>query len=392
MKIRVKIPVKYTARNLVIRRWTALMTVASVAFVVLVYIGVLSLARGLESAFEASGDALNVIVLREGALAETTSYYTIQEGRDLATLPGIATGTDGAPLASGESVILQNFAREDGTMSNVSVRGVGPAAFELRPGLKIVEGRQFEPGRAELIVGKQLAGRFPDLRLGREVELGRLPFRVVGLFDAGDSSFDSEVWGAADDLNSAYQRAGFYSSVLLRTASETEADQLVARIEGDQRLKLNALREAQYYEQQTAQTATQFIILGNALAIIMAFGACFAAANTMYASVAGRTREIGTLRVLGFRRGRILGAFMLEAMVLGLIAGVIGIVLALPLNALTTGTTNFSTFSEISFALRTSPDVLITGLLLAVITGVIGGLPAAWRASRMQISEAIRSV
>ncbi len=387
-----KIPLKYNIRNLIVRRGTALMTVASVAFVVLVYIGVLSLARGLESAFEASGDPLNVIVLREGALSETTSYYSLQEGRDLATLPGVVAGPDGTALASGEVVILQNFPRADGSMSNVSIRGVGPAAFDLRPQLRIVDGRRFEPGRAELIVGRQLAGRFPGLRLGEEVSLGRLPFRIVGVFDAGDSSFGSEVWGAADDLNGAYQRGGYFSSTLLRADSEEEADQLVARIDGDQRLNLNAVREKQYYEQQTAQTATQFVILGNALAVIMAFGALFAAANTMYASVAARTREIGTLRVLGFKRGNILAAFLLEAALLGLVAGLIGALLALPLNVITTGTTNFTTFSEISFPLRTTPDVLATGVALAVLTGVIGGLPAAWRASRMKIAESMRAV
>ncbi len=387
-----KIPFKYNVRNLIVRRGTALMTVASVAFVVLVYIGVLSLARGLESAFEASGDPLNVIVLREGALSETTSYYSLQEGRDLATLPGVVAGPDGSVLASGEVVILQNFPRADGSMSNVAIRGVGQAAFDLRPGLRIVDGRRFEPGRAELIVGRQLADRFPGLRLGQEVSLGRLPFRIVGVFDAGDASFGSEVWGAADDLNGAYQRGGYFSSTLLRANSEEEADRLVALIEGDQRLNLNALREEQYYEQQTAQTATQFVILGNALAVIMAFGALFAAANTMYASVAARTREIGTLRVLGFKRGNILLAFLLEAALLGLAAGLIGALLSLPLNVITTGTTNFTTFSEISFPLRTTPDVLTTGIALAVLTGVIGGLPAAWRASRMKIAEAMRAV
>ena len=387
-----RLPLKYSARSLLVRRGTVLMTIASIAFVVLVYLGVLSLAGGLRSALSTSGDPAQVVVLRDGALSETSSFMSLERGRELMTLPGIARDADGSLLAAGEVLILNNLPREDGSMSNVTFRGVAPASFRLRPGLAVVDGRTFEPGAAELIVGRRLSERFPDLRLGSELEVGQLVFRVVGIFEAGGSSFDSEVWGAAEDLSSAFRRAGYYSSALLRAGSEAETAELIERIESDQRLNLQALTESEYYARQTAATTRQFVFLANALAVIMAIGACFAAANTMYAAVSARTREIATLRVLGFKRRNITGAFLLEAALLGLVAGLIGVLLALPLNAVSTGTTNFLTFSEISFSLRTSPQALLGGVLLAVLTGIIGGLPPAWAAARRRISEAMRAV
>ncbi len=386
------IPLKYSARSLVERRGTVLMTIASIAFVVLVYLGVLSLAGGLRSALSTSGDPAQIVVLRDGALSETSSFLSLERGRELMTLPGIATDADGALLAAGEVLILNNLPREDGSMSNVTFRGVAPISFRLRPELAIVDGRTFTPGAAELIVGRRLSDRFPDLRLGSELEVGRLTFRVVGIFEAGGSSFDSEVWGAAEDLSSAFRRVGYYSSALLRATSEGEAAGLIQRIESDQRLNLQALTESEYYARQTAATTRQFVFLANALAVIMAIGACFAAANTMYAAVSARTREIATLRVLGFRRRNITAAFLLEAALLGLVAGLLGVLFALPLNTISTGTTNFLTFSEITFSLRTTPRALLGGVLLAVVTGVIGGLPPAWSAARKRIQEAMRAV
>jgi ABC-type antimicrobial peptide transport system permease subunit len=386
------LPLKYSARSLVERRGTVLMTVASIAFVVLVYLGVLSLAGGLRSALATSGDPAQIVVLRDGALSETSSFFSLERGRELMTLPGIARDADGLLLAAGEVLILNNLPREDGSMSNVTFRGVAPISFRLRPELAIVDGRTFRPGSAELIVGRRLSERFPDLRLGSELEVGRLTFRVVGIYEAGGSSFDSEVWGAADDLASAFRRAGYFSSALVRAPSEAEASALIQRIESDQRLNLQALTESDYYARQTAATTRQFVFLANALAVIMAIGACFAAANTMYAAVSARTREIATLRVLGFRRRNITAAFVLEAALLGLVAGLLGVLLSLPLNTISTGTTNFLTFSEITFSLRTTPRALISGVLLAVLTGVIGGLPPAWSAARRRIQEAMRAV
>ncbi|MCA9727288.1 MAG: ABC transporter permease [Candidatus Eisenbacteria bacterium] len=384
-----QIPIKYNIRTLFVRRGNTLMTIASIAFVVLVYVGVLSLAAGLRASLGSKGDAANVIVLRDGARAETESYFEKDKFRILSTLPGIATGPSGEPLASGELVILQILKRSDGSESNVALRGVDEVAFLLRPAFKIVEGRQFRPGVGEIIVGRRLAERFPGLALGKQIKLGRLEFTVVGTFDSG-GTFDSEVWGASDDLGNAFRRENTYSSVLVRTGSPDEAEALIAQIEGDQRLKLSAETEPAYFKEQTTATSQQFVVLGNALAILMGFGACFAAANTMYSHVAARAREIGTLRALGFRRRSILGAFVFEAAILGLVAGVIGVVLALPLNGVSTGTTNFLTFSEVTFGLRTGPQEMIGGVLLAVLTGVIGGLPPAVSAARREITALLR--
>ena len=384
------IPIKYNLRNLFVRRGTTLMTVFSIAFVVLVYIGVLSMASGLRQAFGRSGDPRNVIVLREGANSETESFYPQERFREIVTVPGIATTPDGTPLASGDLLLLQVLERADGTESNVTLRGVQPIAFEVRPQIRIVEGQAFRPGTGEVIVGKRLAGRFPELGLGKQVTFGRMSFRIAGIFDDGGGAFASEVWGAFEDLGNAFNRVGYCSSALLQATSPDHARELVARIEADQRLNLQPMSETQYYQQQTQATGMQFVILGNALAIMMAFGACFAASNTMYASVSARASEIGTLRALGFRRRSILGAFLLEAALVGLFAGVLGAVLALPLNAVRTGTTNFVTFSEISFSLRTSFDVLLGGIALAVLTGLIGGFAPAWSAARRPIAALLR--
>jgi ABC-type lipoprotein release transport system permease subunit len=387
----VNIPLKYNVRNLTARRGTILMTVVSIAFVVLVYIGVLSLAGGLGAAFGASGDPRNVLVLRDGARAETESSFPAERHREMAALPGVQTGADGLPLASGEVLVLQILTRRDGSESNVVLRGVEPAAFDVRPRVRVVEGRRFEPGKGEVVVGAKLVERFPELQLGGQIRFGRIDFRVVGLIDAGGGSFASEVWGAVQDLGNAFQRQNYCSSSLLRTASEEDARALVARIEADQRLNLAARLETDYYEEQTTSTGAQFVVLGTVLAVLMAFGACFAAANTMYAQVAARAKEIGTLRALGFPRRAILGAFLLEAAFLGLLAGVLGAVASLPLNGITTGTTNYVTFSEISFSLRTTPDVLVQGIVLAVLTGLAGGLVPAFSASRRPIAELLRS-
>ncbi|HYH45351.1 MAG TPA: ABC transporter permease [Thermoanaerobaculia bacterium] len=385
-----KIPFKYNLRSLFVRRGTTLMTILSIAFVVLVYVGVLALAGGLRVAFTASGDPRNVLVLRDGAKTELESFFDEEKRRQLAALSGVAKGQDGQPLASASVYIIQILKRTDGSESNVSLRGVEPAMFALRPQVALVEGRRFEPGRSEVIVGQSLAKRFPGLRLGNDIAFGRVRFKVVGVFDAAGGSFNSEVWGATRDVSDAFRRGSSASSMVLQTASPEAAARLVKVIEGDQRLKLKPMLETRYYAEQAGTNAQQFVILGSILAVVMAVGACFAAANTMFSQVSARAHEIGTLRALGFRRRNILTAFLIEAGLLGVIAGVLGAVLALPLNGLTAGTMNAVTFSEISFALRTTPNILAGGVLLAVVTALIGGFPAALSASRRQITALLR--
>ena len=383
-----KLPFKYNAKSLFVRRGNTLMTIASIALVVLVFVGVLAMASGLSASLRQSGEDLNVLVLRDGARSETESSFDKERQRVVESLPGLAMDADGAPLASAELVTLQIFARRDGKETNVSLRGIGPRGTALRSRFRLVDGAMFVPGTGQVIVGARLAQRFPDLRLGQSVRFGRLDFRVVGVFTTA-GSFDSEVWGAVEDFGNAFRRQDV-SSVLLRAATPAAVNDLVARVAGDQRLRLQAKRETDYYADQTTATARQFVVLGTALAVLMALGACFAAANTMYAHVAARAKEIGTLRALGFRRRSILAAFVSEAALLGLVAGVLGVLLSLPLNGMTTGTTNFVTFSELSFTLRTTPGVLALGVGLAVGTAVLGGLPPAIAAARRPITALLR--
>lgn len=386
-----KIPLKYNVRSLFVRKGTTLMTIGSIAFVVLVYVGVLAMAGGLHAAFSAAGDPANVVVLRDGARSEVESFFDQEKERLLLSLPGVARDAQGRPLAAGQALILQILKRGGGGgETNVSIRGVEPAVFDIRRQVHVVDGRRFEPGKAEVIVGRSLAAAYPSLRLGSTVNFGRIPFKVVGIFEAGGSSFESEVWGAVADLNGAFRRISNYSSAVLHASSAADARELVTRIKGDQQLHLTAIQEPQYYAEQANVASAQFLILGNLLAIFLAVGACFAAANTMFAQVSARGHEIGTLRALGFRRHSILFAFMLEAAVLGLVAGAVGSLLALPLNGISAATMNGVTFSEITFNLRTAPWILGMGVLLALGTGIVGGLPAAWSAARRPITELLR--
>ncbi len=382
------IPIKYTYRNLFERRGVAFMTLASIGFVVLVYIGVLALAGGLRAAFADTGDPSVVIVMRDGTRAEMESSYAQESHRLLTAMPGVERTAGGDVAASGETVTIQIFERVDGTETNVMVRGVEPGGFAIRPTFEITEGRRFEPGRGEIIVGRSLAGRL-GLRVGDERELGRNTFRVVGLF-TGVGAHGSEIWGDYRDLGDSFRRSGYYSSTRLQAASPSAARDLIETVKAEQRLQVQALTEPEYYELQSETSSGQFIILGNVLAVLMAIGACFAAANTMYAQVAARAREIGTLRALGFKRRSIMGSFFLEAVLLGVVAGGFGALLALPLNAIQTGTMNQVTFSEITFQLRTTPFAMFSGIFLATITGVLGGLLPAFGASRQKITDLLR--
>jgi putative ABC transport system permease protein len=381
-----KIPFKYNVRNLFVRRGATLLTIASIAFVVLVYTGVLALAGGVRSTLAVSGDPTCVLVLRKGAHGETESFFEREKAPLLATLPGVARGAQGEALASGQLMLVQILKRENGSETNVALRGVSPEMFSIRPSVRIIEGRNFVPGTEEIILGKRLAQGFRDLKLGGQVALGRLSFKVVGIFDAGGTSFDSEIWGAVQDFAAAFRRQG-YSSVLLKTRSPEEARQLVAEIEREQQLRLSAKPEPDYFAEQTQRSSLQFVVLGNFLAVLMAFGACFAAANTMYAQVAARSHEIGTLRALGFRRRTILSVFLIEAAILGVLAGGVGALLALPLNGLTASTVSTFNFSELEFSLRTTPAVLLGGIGLALLTSLAGSLPAAFSASRRQVAD-----
>lgn len=384
------VPIKYNIKSLFIRKATTLMTILSIAFVVLVYIGILSLGEGLRMAFGASGDSSTVIVLRRGTDTETQSYFPSETHRILSALPGVAMGPDGDPLASGETLTLQIVERPDGSETNIVLRGVEKEAFLLRPFIELTEGRTFVPGTAEVIVGRQLAGTSTDLGVGGVLELGRLSFDIVGIFDAEGSSYSSEIWGDTRVFGDAFRRTNYYSSTRLKADSQSDVQTLINAAENNQQIVVDALDEVSYFEAQSTRSSAVFLLLGNLVAFMMGFGACFAAANTMFSQVSARSKEIAAMRVLGFPRRTIMSAFLLEACVLGLVAGLLGALFSLPFNGISAATSNFFTFSQINFVLRTTPDVLLTGIALATITAVLGGVFPAWSASRAPIPALLR--
>ncbi len=386
------IPLKYNWRNLFVRKASTAMTILGVALVVAVFVSVMALAEGLESAFRSSGSALNLLLLRQGAQSETQSAVLRDQFAILQTLPGIASGKDGKPLVSGESIVLINHPRRDtGQKSNVIVRGLTPAGLEIRPEVKLLPGgKWFGQGLSEVATSKRMAERFQNCRVGEKIRFGGREWTVVGNFEAGGSAFDSEIWCDAEDLIAAFNRRA-YSSTLIRATSKESLAALEAVIKGDSRLNFKTQTEAGYYAEQT-KTGTPIKAMGIFIAAIMAIGAAFGAANTMYAAVAARTREIGTLRALGFSRGSILVAFLLESILLSIIGGVLGGILSLPINGLSTGTTNWVTFSEIAFAFRVTPALLLKGVIFSVIIGAVGGILPAAGAARKAIVTALREV
>ena len=385
----VTIPLEYNLRGLVVRRVSTAMTVASIALVVAVYVGLMALARGLETAFVTTGEPMNIVVLRQGSQVEGVSAVPREALHTLQYLEGVATDDTGRPLVSPEIVVALNLLRRGtGDRSNVLIRGVSGQGFALRPRLRVVAGRAFRRGLREIIVSRHVAERFAGVGLGERMRLGRGMWRVVGLFEASGTAFDSEAWADVDELAEDFDRDE-YSSVLLRSATPAGSAALIRRISDDQRLHLKAVNEVAYYGEQT-KAAAPIKALGLFLAALMAVGASFAGMNTMYSAVAHRTREIAILQVLGFRRRSILLAFLVESLIIALIGGLLGCLLALPIHGVSTGTTNFRTFSQISSAFRVTPDLLGQGMLFALVIGAVGGALPARVAARQVIVLALR--
>jgi putative ABC transport system permease protein len=293
-------------------------------------------------------------------------------------------------MASGEWVVVIVLPRKDGTGEvNVTVRGMMPDGLELRPKVKLAQGRWFTPGQREVVVSESIQKRFAHANIGDQMQFGKGPWTVVGVFDAGGSAYESEVWGDVNQMASDFDRQGGFSSAYLRATDPASADALKHRVSDDQRLKLEGLLETDYYAKQTSSGAP-IKYIGWVVAIIMAVGSSFAAMNTMYAAVAYRSREIATLRVIGFSRPSILTSFVFESVLLSLLGAVVGIVLMLPFNGMTTGTSNAVTFSEVVFSLRMTPRVLEMAVIFAIIMGLVGGIAPAWQAARRDILGALR--
>lgn len=387
-----KVPFSYVAKNLWFRKLTTLLTAGGMALVVFVFAAVLMLDAGLKSTLVASGSDDNVVVIRQGAETEVQSGLLRDQASLVETAPEVARSADGRALVSKEVVVLNSLPkREDASKrSNVIVRGLSPAGVSLRPQARLVEGRMFRPGSNEIVVGQSVARQFSGVDLGQVLSFAGRQWTVVGVMDAGKTAFDSEIWGDVDQLMQAFRRTA-YSSLIARLASADSAEALKTRLDEDPRLKVTLKRERQFYEDQSRALSGFINMLGMALSVIFSLGAMIGAAITMYAAVATRTAEIGTLRALGFRRGSVLTAFLAESLLLSLVGGVMGLVAASFLTAITISTTNFQSFSELAFTFRLTPKVVIESLIFALFMGLVGGFLPAIKASRMKIVDALRA-
>jgi putative ABC transport system permease protein len=387
------IPIIYNVRS-VKARWTStIVAVAGIAGTVGVFIAMLSLARGFRATLVSSGSEDNALITRAGATSEMTSGLGLDSVKIIQDGPGIARADNG-PLVTPEAVLMAPIPLiSTGTDANVELRGVSPSVMAVRRNIKIIEGRMFQPGVAELIVGKNARATYSGLTLGSTIALGTVRWKVVGTFDAGGSSFDSEVWGDAHLLNGAYNRPDTISqSVTVHLTSPAALQQLKDSLTADPRLNVDVTREIDYYAKQSTRMTTLITILGGFVAGIMAIGAVFGALNTMYSAVAERGREIATMRALGFGAAAVVVSFLIEALLIAFVGGAIACVAVLPLNGLTTSTMNFQTFSNLAFAFKITPELLVKGIVFALTMGLIGGLLPAVRAATGPVATALREL
>jgi putative ABC transport system permease protein len=386
-----RIPVYYSFRNLWTRRFTTALTASGMALVVFVFASILMLAEGLRKTLVETGSSDNVVVIRRASASEMQSGVDRASAAIVETRPEVATGEGGRPFLAKEVVVLINLPKRGSDKpSNVTIRGIGPLSLSLRPQVKLIEGRMPRPGSFEIIAGESVAKRFKGAGIGENLRFGMRDWTVVGIFGAGKTGFNSEIWGDADQLMQAFRRP-VYSSVLLKLRDSSEFAKLKAHVEGDPRLTLEAKRETQYYADQSEVMAKFLRILGLSLTIIFSVGAIIGAMITMYAAVAHRTGEIGTLRALGFRRRDILAAFITESLLLGLIGGGAGLFLASFLQFYTISTMNWQTFSELAFSFDLTGGIIYESMLFSLIMGLVGGVLPAFQASRMNIVEALRA-
>jgi putative ABC transport system permease protein len=385
------IPLSYIARNLWVRRVTTLLTASGMALVVFVFATVLMMGEGIRATLVATGQPDNVLLLRKGAGAEINSGIERAKAAMVESLDGIATNGEGRRLVSKEPVVLINLPkRSNGKPSNVTVRGTSALGMELRPQVRVIEGRMFRPGTSEIIAGRSVASGFRGAALGETLRFAQRDWVVVGVFDSDKTAFDSEIWGDAEQMMAAFRRP-VYSTLVLRLNQREALAALKAAIEADPRLQLDVKPETQFYAEQSEALATFIRILGLSLSVIFSIGAIVGAMITMFAAVAQRVGEIGTLRALGFRRGAVLVAFLAESLLLSLVGGVVGLAAASGMQAVDISTTNFQTFSEIAFQFRLTPAIAAQTLLFALAMGFIGGFIPAWRAARLKIVDCLRA-
>jgi putative ABC transport system permease protein len=388
------IPVSYNVRSIAARWKTAIVSILGIAGTVGVFVAMLAMARGFQATLIASGSSSNSIIRRAGSSSEMDSGIGLDQARVIADASQVAQNAQGIPLSSGEIVVIGAFQLiKSGTDANTQIRGMTPLVLEVRPTVTVVDGRFFKPGLAELVVGSNAVQTYRGLKLGSTVAFGGQDWKVVGIFDAGGSAFDSEIWCDYTVLAQTFDRpANYFSSITARLNSPTDFDAFKDALTSDPRLTVMVEREAEYYERQS-QTVSQLIrTLGFLVAFVMAIGAVFGALNTMYSAVAARAREIATMRALGFGGGSVILSFMIESLLISLIGGVLGCIVVLPLNGFTAGTMNWQTFSHLAFAFRVTPGLLVAGIIFALLMGLVGGVLPAVRAARLKVAHALREL
>jgi putative ABC transport system permease protein len=387
------LPLVYNLESVRARWRTTIVAILGIAGTVGVFVAMLALAKGFQAALVTSGDPDNAFVRRAGATSELDSAITLDQLRPLEDAPEVQRTGDG-PMASPEVVVVAALPlKKTGTDANAQVRGVTPRALEVHTAVKVTEGRFFQKGLLEMVVGRNAVRSYKGVAPGDTLRLGGTTWTIVGVMDSNGSAFDSEIWCDADLLNSTFQRpAGVYQSVTLRLTSRDALSALQARVAADPRLRVQVERETDYYAKASRMMTTMILGLGSIVALVMGVGAVFAALNTMYSAVAERTREVATIRAVGFGGGSVVVSFVLEALFVSLAGGLLGCVAVLPLNGLTTSTMNFQTFSHLAFAFRVTPLLLGLGLLFALLMGLAGGVPPAIRAARLPVTAALRDL
>jgi ABC-type lipoprotein release transport system permease subunit len=385
------IPLSYSLRNLFTRRLTTLLTVGGIALVVFVFTAVLMLAHGLERTLVATGSDDNVIVVRKGATSEIMSLIDRDAVGIIKSQPEVAKDPEGRPMAAAEAVALIHLSKRNSDRSSlILIRGVSPESLAMRRQVRLTTGRFFTPGLSEVIVGARMAQRFKGIGLGERIHFAMRDWTVVGLFEAQESGFESEIWMDSEQTLQAFRRP-VYSSLTLRIADPSAFSSLKNRLEADPRFTLEVKREKHYYADQSGILATFIRVLGIFVTLIFSLGAMIGAMITMYSAVANRTVEVGTLRALGFSRRSVLAAFLSESLLLSVIGGVTGLILASFLQAVTFSTMNFSSFSEIAFRFALSPVIAMESLAFALVMGLLGGFLPAVRAARQNIVQSLRS-
>jgi putative ABC transport system permease protein len=388
----VAVPLSYNIRNVRVRWQVTLLAVSGIALVVAVFAVLMAMSEGFAATLRSTGRPDNVMIVQRGSGSELTSAVPL-EHRNLITVDErIARGADGQALAAGEWVIVIAMPKSsDGQPTNVTIRAVPTRTFEVRGGIRIVEGRNFQPGLDEVIVGRKLLDRIQGLHLGGAVKYQRKEFKIVGIFASEGGAFESEVWGDFDTFGATFQRGSGSNSLVARMKDPADIPALDRWIRSQPQMQLQAVSERKYYEDQAGPLSKILGYLALMVAGVMGVGAIFGAMNTMYALVSSRTREIGTLRALGFSRRAILLSFVLESVFLAFVAGAIGCLLALPMHGFSTGTGQTQSFSEIAFNFRITPAIVVVSMTFAVLMGLVGGLLPAFRGARLPITAALRA-